>query len=140
MLLDSFSGPKFDSGEAAGKGIVEPEIARAQRFTIPMTLRYRQSGQEDWRQGTVENISRSGVLFRAEDEVDLKTPVDIKLVLEIPKAEVAPEVLCWGEIVRAARKEGRPELAAKILDYCFLRPRARAAFDEAFSPATGEPN
>ena len=105
-----------------------------------MTLRYRPVGQESWKQGTVENISRSGVLFRAEDDVDLRTAVDISLVLEVPQAGMAPEVLCWGEIVRAMRKEGRPELAAKILDYNFVRPGARDAFDAAVPLATGQSN
>ena len=106
-----------------------------------MTLRYRPQGQESWRQGTVENISRSGVLFRAEGEVDSGTPVDISLLLEIPEVAVAPEVLCWGEIVRAVRKESRPELAAKILDYSFMRPGVQEAFDAALvPPATGDSN
>jgi hypothetical protein len=119
---------------------VEAEIARAQRFTIPMTLRYRPTGQEGWKQGTVENISRSGVLFRAQDEVELKTAVDISLTLELPESGAVPEVLCWGEIVRAVRKEGRPELAAKILDYNFVRPGARDAFDAAVPLAIGDSN
>ena len=120
---------------------MQAEIERAQRFTIPMTLRYRPRGQESWRQGTVENISRSGVLFRAEGEVESGTPLDISLLLEIPQAEVAPEVLCWAEIVRSARKEGRPELAAKIVDYCFTRPGAQEALDAALvPPATGHSN
>ena len=105
-----------------------------------MTLRYRTAGQESWKQGTVENISRSGVLFRAEDDVDLRTAVDINLTLEIQENGMAPEVLCWGEIVRAVRKEGRPELAAKILDYNFVRPGARDAFDAAVPLATGDSN
>jgi len=105
-----------------------------------MTLRYRPAGQEGWKQGIVENISRSGVLFRAEDAVDLRTAVDITLVLEVPQNGKAPEVLCWGEIVRAIRKEGHPELAAKILDYNFVRPGARDAFDAAVPLATGESN
>ena len=105
-----------------------------------MTLRYRPVGQESWKQGTVENISRSGVLFRAEGEVDLKTAIDISLVLEVPAAGKPPEVLCWGEIVRAVRKEGHPELAAKILDYSFMRPGARDAFDAAVPLATGDSN
>jgi hypothetical protein len=105
-----------------------------------MTLRYRQAGQGDWKLGRVENISRSGVLFLAEGEVELKTAVDISLLLESRGTGTAPEVLCWGEIVRAVRKEGHPELAAKILDYNFVRPGARDAFDAAIPLATGDSN
>ena len=106
-----------------------------------MILRYRPKGQESWKQGTVENISRSGVLFRAEGEVESGTPIDISLLLELPKAGAAPEVLCWGEIVRSIRKEGRPELAAKIFDYSFMRPTVQEAFDAGLvPPATGDKN
>ena len=108
-----------------------------------MILRYRPKGQESWKQGTVENISRSGVLFRAEGEgeVESGTPIDISLLLELPKAGAAPEVLCWGEIVRSIRKEGRPELAAKIFDYSFMRPAVQEAFDAGLvPPATGDKN
>ena len=115
---------------------MEPEIARAQRFTIPITLRYRPAGQEGWKQGTVENISRSGVLFRVQEEVAVQTAVDITLVLEAAKNGVAPEVLCWGQIVRSVQHEGSPALAAKIMDYDFVRPGAREALAAAVPLAT----
>src|SRR5581483_8833518 len=40
---------------------------RAQRFNLNLPLRYRLLGEENWRLGTTENISRSGLLFRAEE-------------------------------------------------------------------------
>src|SRR3974390_2499968 len=38
---------------------------RAQRFNLQLPLRYRRVGEEGWRSGTTENISRSGMLFLA---------------------------------------------------------------------------
>lgn len=124
------------AGKPRGKGSVQAEIERAQRFTIPMTLRYRPAGQQDWKQGTVENISRSGVLFRAQEPVEVQTAVDLTLVLGAPGGETPPEVLCWGVIVR---REPRPDdpalLAARIVHYDFVRPEERQAFAAAISLA-----
>lgn len=103
-----------------------------------MTLRYRPAGQESWKQGTVENISRSGVLFRAQEEVAVRTAVDITLVLESPMNGAPPEVLCWCEIVRSVASEGGPALAAKIVDYDIVRPGAREAFAAVIPLATGD--
>jgi hypothetical protein len=106
-----------------------------------MTLRYRPAGQEHWKKGTVENISRSGVLFRAQEEVAVQTAVDIALVLEGPQIEKAPEVVCWGVIVRQVPREDNPALlAAKIVHYDFVRPGDREALAAAIPLATGDRN
>ena len=102
-----------------------------------MTLRYRPAGEEGWKQGTVENISRSGVLFRAQGEVAVQTAVDIALVLEGPKSEKPPEVICWGVIMRSVPSEDSPALlAAKIVHYDFVRPGDRDALAAAIPPET----
>jgi len=97
--------------------------SRAQRFQLQLPLKYRQLGEHDWRAGTTENISRSGMLFRAEELLSLNVQVEINLVLppEIAGLEAA-EVVCRGEVVRAVDAETptmSPALAAKILQYHF---------------------
>lgn len=74
---------------------------RATRFPIRLTLRFRNSAESEWYEGTTENISRSGVLFRAHHAVQLNAPLDIKLTLPpaILKAEPA-EVVCRGIVAR----------------------------------------
>src|SRR6476659_2320502 len=37
---------------------------RAKRFNLHLPLKYRLLGENDWRTGNTENISRSGMLFR----------------------------------------------------------------------------
>ena len=104
-----------------------------------MTLRYRPAGQGNWKKGTVENISRSGVLFRAQEEVAVQTAVDIALVLEGPQIEEAPEVVCWAVIVRQEPSEQDPALlAAKIVHYDFVRPGDRELLAAAIPLATGD--
>jgi hypothetical protein len=84
-------------------------------------MKYRPLGQAVWREGTTENISRSGVLFRAPDLLDLNTPIEMRVALPVgPSPERFPEVLCRGRIVRTmdvSADEPRPALAAEITDY-----------------------
>jgi CheY-like chemotaxis protein len=96
---------------------------RAQRFNLQLPLRYRLVGDLDWHAGTTENISRSGVLFRAEEMVQPAAQLEISLVLPAEIAGLASaEVICRGEVVRAMEPEQpsvSPALAAKILQYHF---------------------
>lgn len=97
-----------------------PHVPRAPRFTLPASILYRPAGDIRWREGRTENISRSGVLFRGVEAVDLQTPVE--MVLELP-AEVAGATagasLCRGRIVRQYADGGdeQPAFAAVISDW-----------------------
>ena len=96
---------------------------RAQRFDLHLPLKYRLVGEQNWRQGTTENISRSGMLFRAEEAIPTNAQLEINLVLPAEIAGLsAAEVVCRGEIVRASSSDKatvHPALAAKILQYHF---------------------
>jgi two-component system cell cycle sensor histidine kinase/response regulator CckA len=107
--------------KSAVRGRLSP--FRAQRFNLHLPLKYRPLGEPDWRDGTTENISRSGMLFRGEDAISPSVQVEINLVLPPEIAGLAPaEVVCRGEVVRSVAGEGplvSPALAAKILQYHF---------------------
>ncbi len=96
---------------------------RAQRFNLHLPLKYRLLGEDSWRQGTTENISRSGMLFRAEEAIPASAQLEINLVLPAEIAGLAAaEVVCKGEIVRSVTPDSpavTPALAAKILQYHF---------------------
>jgi PAS domain S-box-containing protein len=96
---------------------------RAQRFNLHLPLRYRRLGEPGWRKGTTENISRSGLLFHAEEVLQPAAQLEINLVLPAEIAGLAAtEVVCRGEVVRSVGKAGgavSPSLAAKILQYRF---------------------
>ena len=88
---------------------------RAQRFNLHLPMKYRQLGEHDWRDGTTENISRSGMLFRAEEAIPPNVQLEINLVLPAEIAGLsAAEVVCRGEIVRTH--------GSRIID-CAPRPR-----------------
>jgi CheY-like chemotaxis protein len=96
---------------------------RAQRFNLHLPLRYRRVGEQGWRNGTTENISRSGLLFQAEEMLQPSVQLEINLVLPAEIAGLSPtEVVCRGEVVRAVQPGDptlSPALAAKILQYHF---------------------
>jgi PAS domain S-box-containing protein len=96
---------------------------RARRFNLHLPLRYRPLGEENWRPGTTENISRSGLLFLAQELLSPNALLEISLVLPAEIAGLAAtEVICRGEVVRSVEAQGQsvsPALAAKILQYHF---------------------
>ncbi len=96
---------------------------RARRFNLHLPLRYRPLGEENWRPGTTENISRSGLLFQAQELLSPNALLEISLVLPAEIAGLAAtEVICRGEVVRSVEAQGQtvsPALAAKILQYHF---------------------
>jgi PAS domain S-box-containing protein len=114
-----------------GSSVLEKKIPpfRARRFNLHLPLRYRPLGEKSWRPGTTENISRSGLLFQAQELLHPNVQLEISLVLPAEIAGLAAtEVICRGEVVRSveAQKRGQgqgqsvnPALAAKILQYHF---------------------
>jgi DNA-binding response OmpR family regulator len=109
----------------------EASPARAQRFHIQLPLRYRRLGEKEWHEGTTENISRSGMLFEADELLQPAAQLEINLVLPAEIAGLsATEVVCRGEVVRTVEHRGEtvsPALAARILQYHFQHgplPRA----------------
>jgi len=107
-------------------------LSRAQRFQLQLPLKYRRLDEEKWHNGKTRNISRSGLLFQAEDFLQPNVVLEINLVLPAEIAGLSPtEVVCRGEVVRTVEAAGEqmpPALAAKILQYRFqhgaLLPRA----------------
>ncbi|MGA8438017.1 MAG: ATP-binding protein [Candidatus Sulfotelmatobacter sp.] len=104
------------------KGPEQP-LSRAPRFKLHLPLKYRRLDEEKWHDGETRNISRSGLLFQAEDSLQPNVQLEINLVLPAEIAGLSPtEVVCRGQIVRTVKSAGEemhPALAAKILQYHF---------------------
>jgi CheY-like chemotaxis protein len=105
----------------AGTRIKLTSPFRATRFDLHLPLKYRLLGESGWREGTTENISRSGMLFQAEETLTPNAQLEINLVLPEEIAGLAAaEVICRGEVVRTVESGAvSPTLAAKILQYHF---------------------
>ncbi len=108
---------------AHAKAAQELPLSRAQRFQLHLPLKYRRLDEEKWHDGETRNISRSGLLFQAEDSLQPNVILEINLVLPAEIAGLsATEVVCRGEVVRTVERNGDqmpPALAAKILQYHF---------------------
>jgi CheY-like chemotaxis protein len=97
-------------------------LSRAQRFQLHLPLKYRRLDENNWHDGETRNISRSGLLFQAEDLLPPSVVLEINLVLPAEIAGLSPtEVVCRGEVVRtvSAGETMPPALAARILQYRF---------------------
>ena len=124
-VLDSEPIPLEVAMQSRGSSVLEKKIPpfRARRFNLQLPLRYRPLGEKSWRPGTTENISRSGLLFQAQEFLHPNAQLEISLVLPPEIAGLAAtEVICRGEVVRSVEAPGQgvtPALAAKILQYHF---------------------
>jgi hypothetical protein len=82
---------------------------------------YRTRGDKTWLEGRTENISKSGVLVRADRRLPVQA--QIELLLNIPADLPGPftgTTICRGRIVRAVEPsalEDLPAFAAMILEY-----------------------
>jgi hypothetical protein len=99
--------------------------ARAKRFAIRIPIHYRKPHTSRWFEGTTENISYSGVLFRAESLLQPKTTVELRF--ELPAAilgEAPGEIFCKGVVVRIEESPisaVTPALAVHIDGYRMVR-------------------
>jgi hypothetical protein len=97
------------------------QVPRAERYAIPIAILYRSPGELDWQPGLTENISRSGVLFRADRHMIPNTPLELMLDLPtIVEARVSGNALRRGRVVRAVAPsllEHRSAVAAAFVDF-----------------------
>jgi hypothetical protein len=99
-----------------------PAYARAPRYRLQIPLRYRSTGDDEWRDGRTENISRSGVLFRTDRLMPPQTRIEMLLALPAELGgDEAATVICRGRIVRTGPRTEEPDaghvVAATIAGY-----------------------
>jgi hypothetical protein len=96
---------------------------RAMRYEMSASLMYRCVGDDPWRPGRTENISRSGVLFHAAVPV-LPVSTRIEFIVKLPELEPpgGSWVRCQGRVVRHCRAVvgGACTMAVTIDEYRFL--------------------
>jgi hypothetical protein len=92
---------------------------RAKRFAIHIPILYRKPHTSKWFEGRTENISYSGVLFRAEFPLQPKTTVELRFELPVAILGEAPgEIVCKGAVVRTEESpiSGIPPALAVAID------------------------
>ena len=114
---------------------------RARRLKLDVTLRYRVNSTSTWHEGTIDNLSQSGLLFHGPQQLPVNALIE--MVFEMPE-EISGQknrnVLCQGRVMRSRNKPGKEAqakaqekdkdndqdtddsglLAASIVDYKFI--------------------
>ena len=126
--VDKASSSEASSETQRSKVSKKPTwVPRARRLTLQAPVRYRPKGLGTWHEGTVENLSQSGVLLVGPQQLPDNTLVE--MVFEMPEeisGQKNSNVVCQGRIMRAKDTEALKEtedsavLAASIVDYKFI--------------------
>jgi len=106
-------------------------VPRARRLKLDIAVRYRLKNLSNWFEGTIENISQSGVLFHGPEELPENALVE--MVFEMPEeisGQKNSSVICQSRVIRSQDRAVRTKaaretavgmvMAASILDYKFL--------------------
>src|SRR5438552_10389089 len=104
---------------------------RPTRKKLQVPVRYRVDSDARWQTGQTENISHTGVLFRANAPVALHAIVELVLTLPSWFLDAAPaELVCAGEVKRVVKGDvyGHPaigvafhSMASATIDALLLR-------------------
>jgi len=99
-------------------------VPRARRIKLEAPVRYRVKNLGTWNEGTIRNLSQSGVLLLGPQRFPENTLLE--MVFEMPEeisGQKNSKVLCQGRLTRmkAAHEDTKQqEFAASILDYKFI--------------------
>jgi hypothetical protein len=78
---------------------------RARRVKLDLPLRYRVNNTSLWYEGTIENISQSGVLFHGSESLPANSLLE--MVFEMPEeisGQKNSNVVCQGRVTRAGQE------------------------------------
>lgn len=93
---------------------MEAEIVdRAARFVLNLPMRYRRKGEDDWTTGKTVNVSRSGVLFAADENPLPGTALEMWLEMSGENPACAA-IFCTGMVVR---HDDEQRVAARFQEY-----------------------
>ena len=104
------------------RGIVDLDLGdRASRYPVTITVRYRPIGEIGWVESKSINISSSGILFEADEPLEVDTPVELSFDLPSEIGGTGNgEITCRGMVVRTIMppvSDEAPALAASITGY-----------------------
>ena len=86
-------------------------VHRAQRFPLHIPIQFRKSGMPYWQHGKTVNISRTGILFHADEKIPEESVLDMQITFPLKLT-----LSCQGSIVRTQE----PLFAVRIHRYHLL--------------------
>ena len=102
-----------------------PFIPRAPRYRIAIPLRFRAAGDSTWLDGYSENISRTGLLFRADQTLVADTFIEMMLEMPAEVTAAGGVHVRRGHVVRAvppSPREHQPGYTAASFDTNYTHP------------------
>jgi PilZ domain len=100
-------------------------VPRARRIKMDAPVRYRVKNLGTWNDGTIENLSQSGLLINGAQKFPENTLIE--MVFEMPEAisgQKNSKVLCQGRITRMKnsreKEQQQHQFGTSILDYKFI--------------------
>ena len=107
-----------------------PEAAT--QFQISLPMRFRIMGERVWREGCVDSMSLTAIVFRGEEEMEIGTAFDIRLVLpRVRSNRRGGTIVSRGKVTRSwplSETPGQVFVAAALTGPRLLR----------FSPENGQ--
>ena len=104
-------------------------LPRANRYEIDTSILYRVRGEQKWCEGTMQNISTSGVLLCTDRLLNIGDTIEMRFILPVNlQGERAAEVLCRGSVIRSSRDAESTctvNVAARIMNSRLLRQTSR---------------
>src|SRR5271157_996391 len=120
----------FSAGPMATRISAQP-TTRAQRFALRFPVYFREVDSPTWIEGTTENISYTGVLFKSSSSLALESKLELRVQVPVGPASKSPaEIHCKAEVVRLEQRDGLNNpiaLAVAMHGYRIVR---KATFDK----------
>jgi hypothetical protein len=88
---------------------------RAERFLLPLPLRYRIAAGTEWFAGRTHDVSGTGIAFTAGSELAIGTEIELNLELEAGGKPLPSVVIARASVVRVLANQSQLLLAAKFL-------------------------
>ena len=116
---------------------------RARRLKLDLALRYRVNSTSTWYEGSIDNLSQTGVLFRGPQPLPVNALIE--MVFEMPE-EISGQknrnVVCQGRVIRSSetleRAQGRKKDRDKGKEQNKDHQNTEDAGAEAQAPDVGE--
>ena len=88
----------------------EKIVKRARRFSLNGEMRFRLPGDKEWRQGKLQNMSMTGLLFRSQSRLEPGSQVNVSI--DIPgtgRAGTGLRALGTSTVIRVVGRETEPD-------------------------------
>ena len=132
------NSPELTRSTVRKCGTKKAWMPRERRLRHSVAISFRVAGSDTWMEGTTENISRSGLLFRST--AHLEPGSNLELMFEMPHeltGEHDAHVLCHGSLVRVdpvpvtrKQKETFYMMACSIAHYKFVPNRVELPLED----------